>query len=296
MQPLSFEQINVDEVFSDELKEKNIRLSVLRLDKIHPVISGNKWFKLKYWIEDAKAKGKDHLLTFGGAYSNHIVATAAAGKMYGLKTTAVIRGEEPAVISPTLKQASEYGMQFIFLSREDYRNKKLPKEFSNDTYIINEGGYGPLGAKGAVEILDCCQKENYSHICCAVGTTTMMGGLIQASLRKQEIVGFPVLKIPSVESELLRLLTTDDHKKSFRFIHDYHFGGYAKKTDELIKFMNEFYNATGIPSDFVYTGKLFFGVFDLIKNNFFKESSRLLMIHSGGLQGNLSLPKDLLIF
>jgi 1-aminocyclopropane-1-carboxylate deaminase/D-cysteine desulfhydrase-like pyridoxal-dependent ACC family enzyme len=296
MQLLSFGQISVDEILSDELKRKNINLFVLRLDKIHPVISGNKWFKLKYWIEDAKAKNKERLLSFGGAYSNHIVAVAAAGKLHGLKTTGVIRGEQPAILSVTLQQAMKNGMELVFISRENYRDKKLPVEMSEEIYIINEGGYGPLGVKGAAEILDCCKKEDYTHICCAGGTTTMMAGLITAVLQQQEVIGLPVLKNPSAEIDLRGLLTDADQKKKFSFIHDYHFGGYAKKTEELIKFMNALYKATGIPSDFVYTGKLFFGVFDLIKKNFFKEGSRLLMIHSGGLQGNLSLPKDLLIF
>jgi len=296
MQPLSFEQISVDEILSDELKEKNIKLSVLRLDKIHPVISGNKWFKLKYWIEDAKAKNKEHLLTFGGAYSNHIVAVAAAGRLHGLKTTGVIRGEQPANLSFSLQQARENGMELVFVSRENYRDKKLPAAVSEEKYIINEGGYGLLGMQGAAEILNCCKKEDFTHICCAVGTTTMMAGLIKAVLQQQKVIGLPVLKNPSAEIDLRELLTDADQKKKFSFIHDYHFGGYAKKTDELVKFMNELYKATGIPSDFVYTGKLFFGIFDLIKKNFFKEGSRLLMIHSGGLQGNLSLPKDLLIF
>jgi len=296
MQPLSFEQITIDEVLSDQLKEKNISLSVLRLDKIHPVISGNKWFKLKYWIENAKGQDKDHILTFGGAYSNHIVAVAAAGKLHGLKTTGVIRGERPGVLSPTLKQASEYGMQLIFLSRGDYRNKTLPREVNNDPYIINEGGYGRLGVKGAAEILDYSEKETWSHICCAVGTTTMMAGLVKAALPHQEIIGLPILKNHSLEADILQFLPGGDRKKNFRLIHDYHFDGYAKRSDKLISFMNEFYKTTGIPSDFVYTGKLFFGVFDLIKKDFLKDGSRILMIHSGGLQGNLSLPKDLLIF
>jgi 1-aminocyclopropane-1-carboxylate deaminase/D-cysteine desulfhydrase-like pyridoxal-dependent ACC family enzyme len=296
MQPLVFEQITVDEIFSDELKKKNIGLSVLRLDKIHPVISGNKWFKLKYWLEDAKAKNMEHLLTFGGPYSNHIVAVAAAGCLHGLKTTGIIRGEQPANLSISLQQAGEYGMNLIFISRGHYREKKLPQELSDDTYIINEGGYGSLGVRGASEILDCCKMEEFTHICCAVGTTTMMAGLIKSALPEQEIIGLTVLKNPAAKMDLRGLFADADPKKQFSFVHDYHFGGYAKKTDALIEFMNVFYQTTGIPSDFVYTAKLFFGISDLIKKNVFKAGSKLLMIHSGGLQGNLSLSKGLLMF
>jgi 1-aminocyclopropane-1-carboxylate deaminase len=295
MQPLAFDQITVDEIISNDLEEKNTRISVLRLDKIHPVISGNKWFKLKYWLEDARTKNKDHILTFGGAYSNHIVATAAAGRMQGWKTTGIIRGERPGILSPTLQQAAEYGMELIFLSREDFRNRKLPGGL-NDAYIINEGGYGELGVKGAEEILDHCKKDRFTNICCAVGTTTMMAGLIKTAAAEQEVTGFPVLKNPSAETELLMLLSEHDQKKKFLFVHDYHFGGYAKRTGELIKFMNELHRSTGIPTDFVYTGKLFYAVWDLVKKNLFPPGSHILIIHSGGLQGNQSLPKDLLIF
>ena len=299
MQPLSFKSIIVDELNLPVSKEKNIRLAVLRLDKIHSIISGNKWFKLKYYLEEAKATGKDHIVTFGGAYSNHIIATAAAGKLYGIKTTGIIRGQRPETPSPTLLLAIEYGMELTFISREDYHNKKLPagiNEKSDEIYLINEGGYGRNGTKGAAEILNYCKKENYSHIACAAGTTTMMAGLIKASLPLQEIIGIPALKNTSLENELSNLLLPEEQKKKFRVIHDYHFGGYAKYTPELINFMNEFYRATSIPTDFVYTGKLFYGILDMVKTNSIPDGSIVLLIHSGGLQGNDSLKKGTLIF
>lgn len=300
MQPLSFESITVDEVDLAQLKEKNIRLAVLRLDKIHPVISGNKWFKLKYYLADAKVERKDHITTFGGAYSNHIVATAAAGKLFGFKVTGIIRGEQAKKLSPTLLQAIEYGMDLVFISREDYHTKKLPPEIIDNgdkVHIVNEGGFGIIGAKGATEILNFCQKENYSHVACAVGTSTMMAGLVKASLPQQEIIGISVLKNnTSLEKDLCSLLSPEEQKKRFQIIHGYHFGGYAKYTHLLINFINEFYTSTAIPMDFVYTGKLFYAVLDLIKNNLFPGGSNVLIIHSGGLQGNLSLPKGTLIF
>jgi 1-aminocyclopropane-1-carboxylate deaminase len=300
MQPLSFEAISVDEFELPILKEKNIGLTIFRLDKIHPIISGNKWFKLKYYLEDARNAGKNHILTFGGAYSNHIIATAAAGKFFKFKTTGIIRGERPKNLSHTLLQAIEYGMELIFTDREDYRNKKLRSEIKNkddDIFIIDEGGYGITGARGAAEILNYCEKEKYSHITCAVGTSTMMAGLIRASSRQQAIIGVSVLKNNiSLENDLCTLLSPDEQRKKFQLIHAYHFGGYAKYTTELIDFMNEFYRNTAIPTDFVYTGKLLYGMLDMIKNNLFPGGSNVLMIHSGGLQGNLSLPKGTLIF
>jgi 1-aminocyclopropane-1-carboxylate deaminase len=296
MQPLSFESITVDELHLPLLKEKKARAAVLRLDKVHPIISGNKWFKLKYYLEEARKESKDHIITFGGAFSNHIVATAAAGKLSGFKTTGIIRGEEPTNLSHTLKHAKEFGMQLIFISREDYRDKKISFPIDDTMYLVDEGGYGKKGAEGAAEILDHCQKENYTHIACAVGTATMMAGLVKASLPEQEIIGFNVLKNVSVDHELADLLSTAERNKKFSLLHNYHFGGYSKHTPELIHFMNEFYKSTGIPTDFVYTGKLFFGVLDLVKAGQFPKETNLLFIHSGGLQGNLSLSKGTLIF
>ena len=299
MQALSFESISVDEIELPILTEKNIHLSFLRLDKIHPVISGNKWFKLKYYLNKAAEENKKHIVTFGGAYSNHIIATAAAGKIFGYKTTGIIRGERAKTLSHTLSQAIEFGMGLFFVSREDYRNRVLPAEIKikrDEIFFIDEGGYGMEGVRGAAEILDYSKKEIYSHVVCAVGTSTMMAGLIKASSSGQKIIGISVLKNnTSVENDLLNLLSPENLNKDFK-IYSYHFGGYAKYTAELINFMNEFYRTTSIPSDFVYTGKLFFGIIDMIKNDSFPRGSKILIIHSGGLQGNLSLQKGTLIF
>jgi 1-aminocyclopropane-1-carboxylate deaminase len=273
----------------------NIAVAVLRLDKIHPVISGNKWFKLQYYLKEAIAQQKKKIVTFGGAWSNHVVATAAACKMNGILSAGIIRGEEPLNLSPTLFEAKEYGMQLFFMTREDYREKKIPAEFQNDEcYLINEGGYGEKGAQGAAEILQYNQKD-FTHCCCAVGTGTMMAGLINAVLPVQKVIGISVLKNnKGLEQNVSTLVKGGT--KDWRIVHDYHFGGYAKHHTELIRFMNEFYSQTGIPSDFVYTGKLFFAIADLINNNFFPGGSKLLLVHSGGLQGNNSLPKGTLIY
>jgi 1-aminocyclopropane-1-carboxylate deaminase len=296
MTDIDISNIIAAEISMPLFAEKNITVSVLRLDKIHPVISGNKWFKLKYYLQEAKEQQKKTIVTFGGAWSNHIVATAAASKMNGLHAIGIIRGEEIENVSPTLIYSKKLGMQLVFISREDYRNKKIPPKISNpDYYFINEGGYGKTGAAGAATILDCCKKEDYSHLCCAVGTSTMMAGLINNAAPHQEVVGISVLK-NNIDAATSTISLLKSKEAPFRIIDDYHFGGYAKYTPELIDFMNEFYRQTAIPSDFVYTAKLFYAVKDLIKNNFFPTGSRLLLIHSGGLQGNASLHSGMLIF
>jgi len=292
MQP-DFESITEERVHF--LEKDNISVSVLRLDKIHPVISGNKWFKLQYYLEAAKEQHKQKIITFGGAWSNHIVATAAACKMNNLLCAGIIRGEEPSQLSQTLLQAKEYGMQLYFTRREEYSEKNLPVGLlTEDCYLINEGGYGKMGAHGAKDILNHCRKD-FSHCCAAVGTGTMMAGLINASTAHQKVIGISVLKNNhALEESVASLL--NNQQKQWQIIHDYHFGGYAKYTPELISFMNKFYHEAKIPSDFVYTAKLFYAIAGLITANYFPPGSRILMIHSGGLQGNNSLRKGTLIY
>ncbi len=300
MQPIDLQAITIDKIKNPYPNISNVSISVLRLDKIHPVISGNKWFKLKYYIKEACSQNKKTIVSFGGVYSNHIIATAAAAKLNNLRSIGIIRGEEPTSLSHTLQEAKALGMQLYFLSREDYTHKILPKELADmgeKIYMINEGGYGEKGALGASTILDLQDAEKYSHICCATGTGTMMAGLIKASLPLQKTIGISVLKNNwSIEAEIKKLLTIDETQKMFQIIHDYSFGGYAKKNAELFAFMNDFYRQTSIPTDFVYTGKLCFAIFDLIKKGYFQNADDILIIHSGGLQGNRSLKKGVLIF
>lgn len=296
MQDITLKNITTDKLLLPLLIEKNVEAAVLRLDKIHPLVSGNKWFKLRYYLGQAKNESKKTIVTFGGAWSNHILATAAACKIDNLNSVGIIRGEEAGILAPTLINAKELGMQLFFMRREEYRERKIPEEVEkNDCYFIDEGGYGIKGAEGAAGILDHCAKENYTHICCAAGTGTMTAGLIMSSLPSQRVISISVLKKNiSLEEKINQLLPTNAN--NFETIHDYHFGGYAKYNPKLFDFMNKFYTTTGIPSDFVYTGKLFFAINDLIQNNFFPSSSKLLLIHSGGLQGNASLSKGTLIF
>jgi 1-aminocyclopropane-1-carboxylate deaminase len=275
-------------------------VDVLRLDLIDPVISGNKWFKLREYLHEAISTGKKTILTYGGAFSNHIIATAAAANAFGLKSIGIIRGERPADISHTLKEAVAYGMQLEFVSREDYKNKMLPRSISDlhnpqDLYVINEGGYGRKGVEGAAQIGKLIDLSIYTHIIAAVGTGTTLAGLVEA-VDEAEIIGVSVFKNNlSLQAEIESLLPSSK-RKNFKLLHDYHFGGYAKYNSELVSFMNEWFEVTAIASDFVYTGKLFYAVNDLIQKKYFPQHSKLLVIHSGGLQGNRSLPKGTLIF
>lgn len=276
-------------------------VDVLRLDEIHPLVSGNKWFKLKTYLKEAQRLNKKTIVTFGGAFSNHILATAALSQMTGLHSIGIIRGEESTVLSPTLTDALSFGMQLFFSSREDYKNEKVPQSIFNfyypeELYFIPEGGYGFCGVEGAKEILKEVDTSGYTHVVAAVGTGTMVAGLAAGCTPNQQVIGISILKNNlSVQKAIETLLPADKHHQ-FNLLHTYHFGGYAKYSNDLIRFMNEWHQHTGIPSDFVYTGKLFFAVNDLIEKNYFSEATKLLIIHSGGLQGNRSLPKGTLIF
>jgi 1-aminocyclopropane-1-carboxylate deaminase len=296
MQAIDYSLISIDPVELPLAKEQEVSLYVLRLDKVHPVISGNKIFKLGDYLEEAIAAGKTHIITFGGAWSNHIVATAAACKMLGLKCTGYIRGEEPKNWSATLREAADYGMQFKFIDRETYRLEKRNFITGNDDiYVIPEGGYGVPGALGASAILNSCHDAHFSHICCAAGTGTMAAGLALNTKPGEHVIAVSALKNNIQLEDDIRSLTGDMAPLPV-LLHDYHFGGFAKYDSGLISFMNQLYTSTGIPTDFVYTGKLFFAVNDLVQQNYFPAGSRVLIIHSGGLQGNSSLSKGTLIF
>lgn len=276
-------------------------IDVLRLDLVHPVVSGNKWFKLKKYLEEAALLRKKTLLTFGGAYSNHIVATATAAQLHQSKSIGIIRGEEPANWSHTLQAAKAAGMKLYFVSREDYRQKDIPEavfqsHHADDIYVIAEGGFGEKGAEGASDILQGLDTDSYSHIVTAVGTGTTLAGLVNAVGTHQTVIGIPVLKgAHSLQQEIERLLP-EEKKAGFQLVHDYHFGGYAKHNLVLLRFMNDIFQQYLLPTDFVYTAKALFAVLDLVRKNFFPDGAKVLFIHTGGLQGNVSLPKGTLIF
>ena len=294
---LDFENINLQPINANWLPE-NILVDVLRLDKIHPVVSGNKWFKLKYYLADAAEKGFDTLATFGGAYSNHIVAVAFACMEQGFKSIGIIRGEMPAKPSPTLQNAADYGMQLQFVSRQIFKDKEQLKQQLNNIYWINEGGYGSLGVKGAGEIVDTVKDfKNYSHIICAVGTGTMFAGIANNSGPGQTIIGISVLKNNfSINVEIQDLLDDKAMTGRLNIVHEYHFGGYAKHPPQLIDFMKETWYDSHLPTDIVYSAKTFYALRQLIMHDQIPAGSKVLMIHSGGLQGNVSLQKGMLPF
>jgi 1-aminocyclopropane-1-carboxylate deaminase len=285
---LAKERIITEKVNKSLYDEAPLTWDILRTDLIHPVCSGNKFFKLKYFLLDAIQKNHTIITTSGGAWSNHIIATAFAARACGLRSVGLIRGEKNATPSATLLEASALGMELRFIGRGEYRD---PQMLSPDEYYVPAGGYGEFGAKGAGEILTFANDQDYSHIICASGTGTMLAGLTLAAPGKQ-VLGIAVLKHKDLGKEAGRLIGKDE----LNMIHDYHFGGYAKKTDELLNFMNDFYLATGIPTDFVYTGKLMYAIRQLIRKQYFPPGSKILAIHSGGLQGNISLKKAALVF
>ena len=298
--PPDISKANIQKLDDRLLIQKSVGMDVLRLDKIHTIISGNKWFKLKNYLIDAKTSGKRGVLTFGGAYSNHLLATACACKIAGLSSIGIIRGEEPAEYSQTLLDVESSGMELRFYSREIYKKHDLIiklQEAHPDFLLIEEGGRGLPGIKGAEEILQLHDTRSYSHIICAVGTGTMIAGIINSSTPGQQVIGIPALKMENtLDAEINAFIKRHSNPKNFYLQPHFHFGGYAKKTAELIGFMNQFYVQQQIPTDFVYTGKLFYGTINMIENGFFPPGSKLLVIHSGGLQGNRSLPAGTLRF
>ena len=276
------QQINLSSEFA-------VELFVKRDDKIHSHISGNKYRKLKYNLIEAERLGFKTLLTFGGAYSNHISAIASVGGAFGFKTIGIVRGEEltsKIQDNPTLRFAQSCGMEFKFVSRSVYREKNseeflsyLEKEFGA-FYLIPEGGTNLLAIKGCEEILTGADI-NFDYVCCAVGTGGTISGLINSSNYNQKILGFPALKGEFLTKDISKFVTLNNWK----LVSDYHFGGYAKINSELITFINQFKKEHHLPLDPVYTGKMMYGILDMIAKNMFPKGSKILAIHTGGLQG-----------
>lgn len=286
---IRYDKTKVVELKSQIFEQFDIRLLLKREDENHPFVSGNKWWKLKYNLEEAMKSGDTTLLTFGGAYSNHIYATAAAAQEMGLASIGIIRGEETLPLNPTLSFAKASGMKIHYVSREVYRNKtatsfidQLHDQFG-DFYLIPEGGTNKLAVKGCAEFGKQLEETiAFDYLCVPVGTGGTMSGIINGVSEPKKIIGFPALKGAAFLEEEIRRYTV---KKDWQLVYGYHFGGYAKVTDELRMFMNEFENKFNLPLDPIYTAKMMFGVMDLIKKNFFEPGSTVLAIHTGGLQG-----------
>jgi 1-aminocyclopropane-1-carboxylate deaminase len=287
-------------------------VDLLRLDTLHPIVSGNKFYKLRFYIAAAIENGVSKVASFGGPYSNHIVALAFTAKEAGLNSIGYIRTNADEPMTPSLEEAKAYGMELVYLGRTDFQTKKASilqtSTAKSDTYFIDEGGYGTIGAKGAATILTENNTVHYNFIVCAVGTGTMLAGCINAASPNQKIIGIPVLKSEgSIESEINALLIdkndpsnefSNDQKnyKPYTLLHQFHQGGYAKTNPKMIDFMNRLWDTEKIPTDIVYTSKLLFGVEQLIQENYFEKDASILVIHSGGLQGNRSLPEGTLKF
>lgn len=280
------QQIN-DQLFA----ERGLLVYIKRDDLIHPVISGNKWRKLKYLLKKAQAQNKTHLVTFGGAYSNHLLATAAAAAKFGFKATGIVRGE--AVNNDTLFRCRLHGMNLVFTDRESYRDKPalFNKYFAGDdnAFFINEGGASPEAAKGSSELVNEL-TESYDHIFCAAGTGTMAAGIMNGLTQHQlpaTLNVIPVFKNGGfIADEINKLLTAP---ANYELHTDYHFGGYGKVNDELITFIKTFVADTGILIDPIYTGKMLYAIYDLAKKGNFAPGSRILAIHSGGIWGLLGM-------
>jgi 1-aminocyclopropane-1-carboxylate deaminase len=281
----------LQEIYDPLLEEKELKLFIKREDLIHPVISGNKWRKLKYNLSKAKEEGHTTVLSFGGAYSNHIHALSTAAQYAGLRAIGIIRGEEVLPLNATLSDAKSFGMKLLFVSREEYK-KKNEQNYINalrntlgEFYLIPEGGSNEEGVKGCMEITEEIEIA-YDYICLACGTGTTMAGVIAGMGMNKKAIGFPVLKGGDFLYEEIKNLLTSNHKnKNWHLETGYHFGGYAKWNEELLNFMNDFKNNYSIPLDQVYTGKMMFGLMDKIKKDHFEKGSVIVALHTGGLQG-----------
>jgi 1-aminocyclopropane-1-carboxylate deaminase len=286
---------NNDDSRVDFLYTKNgVSVYMKREDLLHEHISGNKFRKLKYNILEAQKQNKEILITFGGAYSNHITATAYAGKLFGFKTIGIIRGDELANdlqhtldTNPSLNFAYKQGMRFKFVTRTQYREKKtatflsqLKNDYKN-CYIVPEGGTNDLAIKGCEEILRP-KDEKFDYICSAVGTGGTISGIINVSKSHQQVIGFPALKGDFLQNDINQLIRDNSN---WELNLDYHFGGFAKINNDLVSFMNTFKTTYKVALDPIYTAKMMYGLDDLISKNRFKEGTKILAIHTGGLQG-----------
>ena len=279
--------IPIHEIEDPLLEEKSIRVFLKREDLIHEKISGNKWRKLYYNLKFAQSENRSTLVTFGGAYSNHIAATAAAGKMFGFTTIGVIRGEAHPTLNPTLRYASQCGMELRYVSRAAYQERATSEFIENhlfdisNYYLIPEGGTNHLAVKGCEEILADIDFD-FDVVCCSCGTGGTLSGIINTLKPHQSAIGFSSLKGGDfLKDEISKYVINSQWSLNL----DYHFGGYAKVDEGLVEFINQFHHKHGIPLDPVYTGKMIYGLWDLIEKDYFRSGSSIVAIHTGGLQG-----------
>lgn len=287
-QMLRYTPTPVQEIHDALFDKAGVRVLVKREDLNHPYVSGNKWWKLKYNLQEARKQRKKTLLAVGGAYSNHIYATAAAACELGFESIGIIRGEENLPLNSTLAFAKSRGMHLHYVSREAYR-KKEEDDFINqlhdrfgDFYLIPEGGTNELAVKGVEEFARTLGND-FDYLCCAVGTGGTLAGLIRGVDTQSFILGVPVLKGAEFLMDTVRRYAGSEHA-NWALSFNYHFGGYAKSTPTLNAFIETCNRENNLPLDPVYTAKLAAGVFDLIQGGYFKSGSVILLIHTGGLQ------------
>jgi 1-aminocyclopropane-1-carboxylate deaminase/D-cysteine desulfhydrase-like pyridoxal-dependent ACC family enzyme len=273
---------------------RGVDVYVKRDDLTHREVSGNKWRKLKYNLIRAREQGFSTLATVGGAYSNHISAVAAAGKMFGFNTIGIIRGNRIGEQTPTLRKAQADGMALHFISRAEYRERDSEtfvarwRNKLGEIYYLPEGGTNALAMSGCAEIvaeLATQMPAGYDFICTAVGSGGTLAGLSSAAADGQRVVGIPVVNDASLQNKISRLLA-QSNRNNWRLLYGYIFGDYGKVTPELLDFMRNFHGGTGVPLEPVYTGKLFYAVYDLIEQRYFSRGTRIVIVHTGGLQGN----------
>lgn len=273
---------------------RNVKaVDILRLDLVHPVVSGNKWYKLRLNVLYAQDHGFKTLLTFGGGYSNHLVAAAYTAKKAGLKCVGIVRGKYP-VLTHTLRDCVEEGMELIFVTKEDYDRQgepeweqQLASQFDN-IYIIPEGGANEWGRKGA-GLISKFIKPGYSHVVLSVGSGTTICGVRNKTDVSQHVLGFAPMRGGQYLSEYVGQHLDASHNLNWRIFDDWHFGGFGKRNDDLVNFMNDFYQQNNIPLDIIYTSKMMYGLKSMIADNYFAKDARILAIHSGGLQGNTGI-------
>jgi len=279
------------QILDQALSACRVELWIKRDDLLHPIISGNKWRKLKYNLNHALNNHADTLISMGGAYSNHLHALAFAGQQLGLKTVAFVRGERPAQLNPTLIDLQQWGMQLNFVSRSDYRQLRQYKNYHSlpdlvsGQYWLPEGGASDLALQGVAEIMSEL-KQQFDLLMVACGTGATLAGLIAAAPVDMQILGVAALKGGDfLNADVKQLLPQAITQQNWQILLDYHFGGFAKNTPELKLFMHQFAAKHDVALDPIYTGKLLFAFYDLLNQGYFKPGQRILLLHTGGLQG-----------
>ncbi|MBS1588329.1 MAG: pyridoxal-phosphate dependent enzyme [Bacteroidetes bacterium] len=297
----SMDIMDESKVVIQQLKKvpNSLSIDMLRLDLLHPVISGNKWYKLRPNLEAAKNANFNTILTFGGAFSNHLIATAAAAAQSGFQSVGVVRGlDTETTLNPTLEACKQYGMKLHFVSREDYHKNKTEdflatlQNLYGEIFVIPEGGANENGRSGAEDIGNMI-PNCYSHVCVSVGSGTTVLGILRRLTIEKQVLGFAPMKKGKYLKEVISQYFLPKHLPNLQLFDQWHFGGFGHWKPELLDFMNQFYLSETIPLDMVYTAKMMFGVFALIQQNYFPEKSKILCIHTGGLQGNISIRSNL---